>query len=114
MWLPCLFGIPIFRFFRQPNKPITPRPVAKSGIGFIDILWLIFSGLDMAYRDRPAPCNATGSRSGYAIPERAGNNRSVGVARGTRGTRGVGLARGALAAVAAGNIRRVAAEDTQN
>ena len=68
----------------------------------------------MAYRDRPAPCNATGSRSAYAIPERAGNNRSVGAAHGISG---VGVARGTravLPAVAAGNIRRLAAEDTQN
>ncbi len=91
------------------------RRVSSRDSRFIDTLWLIFSGLDMAYRDRPAPCNATGSRSAYAIPERAGNNRSVGAAHGTSGVGVVRGTRGALAAVAAaGNIRRLAAEDTQN
>jgi hypothetical protein len=82
------------------------------------LLRLIFSSVELAYRDRPAPCNATGSRSAYAILGRAGKNRSVGAARGTRGaggargTRGVGAALAAAVKAEAAAVK--AAENTQN
>jgi hypothetical protein len=73
------------------------------------LLRLIFSSVELAYRDRPAPCNATGSRSAYAILGRAGKNRSVGAARGTRG---VGAALAAAVKAEAAAVK--AAENTQN
>jgi hypothetical protein len=73
------------------------------------LLRLIFSSVELAYRDRPAPCNATGSRSAYAILGRAGKNRSGG---GARGTRGVGAALAAAVKAEAAAVK--AAENTQN
>jgi hypothetical protein len=72
------------------------------------LLRLIFSSVELAYRDRPAPCNATGSRSAYAILGRAGKNRSGGA----RGTRGVGAALAAAVKAEAAAVK--AAENTQN